>query len=73
VEDLRTCRICRKQDHHLFRYGARQYAHAKCFLKRHGWQGLAPLDHDSLTMFPAVIAAEHGLLGKLLELVRESR
>ena len=73
MEDLRTCRICRRQGHHLFRYGTRQYAHARCFLERHGCEGLAQLDHDSLTSFPAVVAAESGILSKLLELVRQSR
>lgn len=51
----------------------RQYAHARCFLERHGCEGLAQLDHESLTAFPAVVAAESGIMARLIELVRQSR
>lgn len=73
MEHLRTCRICREQGHHLVKYSARQYAHARCFLVRYGVKGLEQLDLDALLWFPAGVAAEHGALAKLIELVRQAR
>lgn len=73
MEDLKSCRICREQGHHLIKYGVRQYAHARCFMVRYGVKGLEHLDLDALLAFPAAVAAEHGALAKLVELVRQAR
>lgn len=73
MEELRTCRICREQAHHLVKYGVRMYAHARCFLVRYGAKGLEQLDLDALMAFPVVVAADFGVFAKLRELVRQGR
>lgn len=73
MEGFRTCRICRKQGHFTVRYALRQYAHGRCFLERYGVLGLGQLDLDELMAFPVGIAAEFGLVGQLLELVKQGR
>lgn len=73
MEELRTCRICRAQAHHLVKYGVRMYAHGRCFLVRYGEKGLEQLDLDGLMAFPALVAAEFGALAKLRELVQQAR
>lgn len=70
---LNTCRLCRRTsyDRHrypLIKYGPRHYAHADCGLRKWGKDFFVKLPRHELEAFPALAAADAGLLDHLFEL-----
>ena len=63
----RTCRFCRVSTNEdgLIKYGVRHYAHPKCGLQREGGKFFDRLTLWQLTRFPALVAADFGLLDEL--------
>ncbi len=72
-----TCRFCHKWDlrdsSKLVKYGLRHYAHARCGLERFGVVFFDRLSLFELTEFPALVAADYGLLDELRKRIKRLR
>lgn len=75
---MNTCRVCglTNLDHTgsrypLIKYGVRHYAHADCALRKWGKDFFLRLSRWQASQFPALAAAEFGLLDALRERIKK--
>ena len=72
---MADCRFCNVFDPKipLIKYGVRHYAHAECFLKRKGLDGLRKLPLFQLESFPIMTVLKVGIAPILGALIGEKR
>lgn len=71
--DTHTCRLCKKSDTRLIKYGTRHYAHSDCALSRWGADFFTDLQLWQLENFPALVADSFGLLPQLIAAANAKR
>lgn len=72
---MSACRVCKMSDSasRLTKYAVRHYAHPKCALERWGAKFFDRLTPWQLSQFPALPAADAGLLDELKRRVDTNR
>ena len=71
--EANTCRLCKKSDTRLIKYGTRHYAHSDCALSKWGSDFFTKLHLWQLENFPALVADSFGLLPQLIAAANAER
>ena len=66
---MNTCRLCKKSDEPLFKYGVRHYCHAHCGLGKWGAEFLQMLPAHMIGQLPWRALEGAGLLGQAQALI----